>query len=69
MYRRGAALDQMKITSMAMAAIWQRSGIMLYSITSNRYHISVAPARTPADMFLSFHSRMSATARCKKWKS
>jgi hypothetical protein len=69
MLRSGAALDQMKTTSMATAAIWQRSGIMLYSTTSNRYHISVAPARTPADTFLSFHSRTSATARPKQRKS
>jgi hypothetical protein len=63
MFTSGAAFDQMKITSMARMAIWQRSGIMLYSTTSNRYHISVAPTRTPADKFLSFQSRMSATAR------
>ncbi|CAO2204436.1 unnamed protein product [Urochloa humidicola] len=63
MSRSGAAFDQMKITNMARMAIWERSGIMLYSTTSNRYQINVAPTRTPADKFLSFHSRMSATAR------
>jgi len=66
MFKSGAAFDQMKMTNMARMAIWQRSGIMLYSTTSNRYHISVAPRRTPADKFLSFHSRTSATARGKQ---
>lgn len=66
MFKRGAAFDQMKITSMARAAIWQTSGIMLYSTTSNRNHINVAPTRTPADKFLSFHSKTSATARHKQ---
>jgi len=66
MFKSGAAFDQMKMTNMARMAIWQRSGIMLYSTTSNRYHISVAPMRTPADKFLSFHSRTSATARGKQ---
>jgi len=66
MFKRGAAFDQMKITSMARAAIWQTSGIMLYSTTSNRYHINVAPASTPADKFLSFHSKMSAAVRHKQ---
>jgi len=66
MFKSGAAFDQMKMTNMARMAIWQRSGIMLYSTTSNRYHISVAPRRTPADKFLSFHSRTSTTARGKQ---
>ena len=66
MFKSGAAFDQMKMTNMVRMAIWQRSGIMLYSTTSNRYHISVAPRRTPADKFLSFHSRTSATARGKQ---
>lgn len=63
----GAAFDQMKMTSMTNMAIWERSGIMLYSTTSNRNQISVAPARTPADKFLFFHSRMSAAANPDIW--
>jgi hypothetical protein len=62
MFKSGAAFDQMKITSMAKMAIWESSGITLYSTTSKRNQINVAPRRTPADKFLSFHSRMSATA-------
>lgn len=63
MFKRGAAFDQMKTTSMARMAIWQTSGTMLYSTTSNRHHTNVAPASRPADKFLSFHSNMSAAAR------
>lgn len=61
--KRGAALDQMKSTSIPRSAMWQRSVTKLYSATSNRNHINVAPARIPADKFLSLHSMMSATAK------
>jgi hypothetical protein len=67
MSKSGAAFEAMKITSIVKMAIWQRSGTILYSTTSKRNHISVAPARTPADKFLSFHSRMSAAAKPQQW--
>jgi hypothetical protein len=57
----------MKITSIAKMAIWQRNGTILYSTTSNRNHINVAPARTPAVKFLFFHSRTSAAAKPQQW--
>lgn len=60
--RRGAALDQMKITNMVRMERWQRRVRKWYSATSNRNHISVTPARIPADKCLFLHNKISAAA-------
>lgn len=54
--------------SIARASIkpWQTKVSKLYSRTSNRTHIAVAPPSTPAETFLSLHRNTSATEH--RWR-
>lgn len=61
-----AILHQMKPESMAMIETWLISVMKLYSATSNKNHISVDPATSPAETLGFLHRSTSATARSAK---
>lgn len=60
--KNSAPVHQMKKMSMEVIEIWQMRVTKLYSTTSNKNHNTVIPNSNPADIFLSFHNSMSATA-------
>lgn len=61
-----AALCQTKRMSIRAMRMWHRRVTRLYSTTSKRNQIIENPATIAAVNFLSFHSKISATAKSKQ---